>query len=486
MNTKAIKIRGLILVNVLVFGVIATIVTTAMINWAGSTLRETRYMADREQAFQIAESGIEYYRWHLAHFPTDYKDGTGTTTSNGPFIHEFRDKGGNLIGHFELTITPPINGSTIVKVLSRGTVINNSNIQRKIQVSMAIPSFAKYAVVTNDNMQFSAGTEVFGPIHSNNGIRFDGVAHNLITSSVDHFNDTTNPGGMVLGVYTTVSPEDPKYPATEIPERPDVFMAGRAFPVSNVDFDSITYDLSTLKTLANGDGVYLSSSGALGYHIVLKTDGTFDLYKVTSLEPAAKNCNNSQSDNGWGTWSIRTQVNPTTGVIDSPKVYTFPSNGIIFVQDNLWIDGQINNARLTFATGDFPYSASKSRNIIINKDLLYTNYDGRDSIGLVSQGNVSIGLKSEDNMRIDAAIISQNGRIGREYYSDKCGSEYIRDTLTLYGMIGTYDRYGFAYTDGTGYVHKNIIYDTNLFYAPPPNFPLTSSQYTTISWQEVP
>jgi hypothetical protein len=52
-------------------------------------------------------------------------------------------------------------------------------------------------------------------------------------------------------------------------------------------------------------------------------------------------------------------------------------------------------------------------------------------------------------------------------------------------MIASYARYGFAYTDGTGYNIRNINYDANLLYAPPPSFPLTSDQYEILSWQEV-
>jgi hypothetical protein len=86
------------------------------------------------------------------------------------------------------------------------------------------------------------------------------------------------------------------------------------------------------------------------------------------------------------------------------------------------------------------------------------------------------------------ALIAQNGRIGRYYYSTSCKSGgtnwYTRDTITLYGMLATYARYGFAYTDGTGYTNRLINYDANLLYGPPPSFPLTSDQYTTISWEE--
>jgi type II secretory pathway pseudopilin PulG len=475
--------KGLILVNVLVFGVIAIIVTTALVNWGGAMLRDTRQLSSKEQALQIAEAGIEYYRWHLAHASTDYKDGNATT-SNGPFIHDYSDKDGNKIGQFALTITPPPTGSTLVIIKSKGTVLDAPNVSRTIQVSMAIPSFAKFALVANDNMRMGEGTEVYGPVHSNDGIRFDGIAHNLVTSAKDKYNDTDNPGGMVFGVYTTVSPEDPNPPAS-VPNRPDVFMAGRQFPVATVDFAGITADLSTMKTQAQASGKYFAPSGSQGYHIVFKTNNTFDIYKVTSIYSADSQCKNGQNQDKWGTWSIQKEVNPTTGAINVPTNYPIPSNGLIFVEDNVWVDGKIDGSRVSIGAARFPQSPGQSKDIIINKDLLYTHYDGTDSIGLIAQGNVSTGLSSEDDLRIDAALISQNGRVGRNYYSNKCGAEYTRDTLTLYGMIGTRERYGFAYTDGTGYQTRNIIYDSNLLYSPPPSFPLTSNQYSILSWEEV-
>ena len=88
-------------------------------------------------------------------------------------------------------------------------------------------------------------------------------------------------------------------------------------------------------------------------------------------------------------------------------------------------------------------------------------------------------------MQIDGALIAQNGRVGRHYYSSSCGSNYVRSTLTLNGMIATNIRYGFSYTDNTGYQVRNLNYDANLLYSPPPSFPLTSDQYEILKWQEV-
>ena len=94
-------------------------------------------------------------------------------------------------------------------------------------------------------------------------------------------------------------------------------------------------------------------------------------------------------------------------------------------------------------------------------------------------------MVSDNNLRIDAAVIAQNGRVGRYFYNSNCSSYSVRSTLTLWGMIATNLRYGFAYTDGTGYQTRNINYDASLLYGPPPNFPLTSDQYVTLTWQEI-
>lgn len=466
----------MILVNALVFGSLVIVVTSALISWGGTLLKSSKQLTDREQAFHIAEAGIDYYRWRLAHFPTDYTDGTGSTT--GPYVHDFENKEGEVIGQFSLTITPPTVGSTVVTIRSEGTVLADPTIKRVIESRLAIPSFAKYAVVADDDMRFGAGTEVYGPVHSNGGIRFDGIAYNLVTSARTNYNDQDNSGGMRFGVYTTLSPEDPQ-PPSAVPSRPDVFVAGREFPVPEVDFAGITTDISTIKTLAQSGGRYFGSSGSQGYHIVLKTNDTFDLYRVNSLRSTSNNCSNqNQGQGGWSSWSINTQT--------FLQNYAIPANGLIFVEDHVWVDGQIDTARVTIASGRFPDSPGQRKNIIVNNDLLYTNYDGTDVIGLIAQGDINVGLWSEEDLRIDAALISQNGRVGRHYYNNNCGSSNsTKDLITLYGMIATADRYGFAYTDGTGYTDRDIVYDTNLLYSPPPSFPLTSDQYQTISWEEV-
>lgn len=400
----------------------------------------------------------------------------------GPFVHEFLNKDYDRIGEFELYITAPPVGSSLVNIQSTGRLDENPDVERTIRTQLAIPSFAKYAFVADADMRFGEGTEVFGPIHSNGGIRFDGVAHNLVTSARESYDDPDHSGSNEFGVHTHVFPTDPT-PSSAVPERPDVFEIGRQFPVPAVDFDGVTSDLADMKTDAQSNGRYFAGSGALGYRIDLKPDDTFDIYRVDTLYSPHWSCNNALGESGWSSWSVGSDTFLAN--------YDNPDNGIIFVEDHVWVEGQINTARLTIVAALFPDTPSTRRNIIINDDVEYTNYDGNDVLALIAQNNINVGLVSQDDLRIDAALIAQNGRVGRNYYRRSwwsysgCDPYDERDTITLYGMIGSKNRYGFAWTDGTGYEFRNINYDPNLLYSPPPSFPLTTDQHEIINWEEV-
>ena len=472
---------GQLSLQVLMIGTVAIFLIIGLLLWVNTYVNAVARDTDSAQAFTISEAGIEYYRWHLAHAPLDFKD--GNTTSTGPYIHPYYDKNGVRVGQFELVITAPATGTTIVTIESTGKVDYDPTISKIIKVKMGLPSFARYSVVANSDMRFGAGTNVYGQLHSNGGIHFDGVAHNTVTSAKTSYDDpdyTSEPNA--FGVYTRVSPQDP-FPPAAVPVRTDVFKAGRSFPVPAVDFNGLTQDLSTLRAAATStSGFYLAKSSGLGYEIVLKTNDKFDVYKVNSVSSVSSNCSNysGKSDAYWGSWSVASKT-----LIATSTNVSFPVNGVIFVEDNLWISGQINTARLNIAAGRFPVNASTYASITVNNDLLYTNYDGQDVIGLIAQRHINVGLNSETDLRIDAAMIAQNGRVGRYHYASYCGANYARSVITSYGMVGTNLRYGWAWTDGSGYVNRNIIYDANLLYGPPPQFPITASQYDIISWDEV-
>ncbi len=485
--------QGQLTIQVLLYGSIVILALTGFLIWTDSVITSVYLESDREQALSIAEAGVEYYRWHLAHAAQDFQDGTGHA---GPYVHNYYDRSGTLIGTYTLDITPPGAGSTIVTIKSSGKLTSNPDVTKVIQVRMGIPSFAKYAAVLNANVRFGQGTEVFGEIHSNGGVRFDGIAHNLVTSSLDQYDDPDHSGQKEFGVHTHVNPPPAtgvdntvrtlESPPNPVPDRPDVFLVGRQFPVPAVDFAGITSNLSQMKIDAQTNGFYRpTSTTGLGYEIVLKTNKTFDLYRVNSLVTPPNYCTNANGEDGWGTWSINAE-----SLLGN---YPMPTNNIIFIEDNVWVSGQINGSRVTIASARFPDNTSTRTSITVNNNLLYTKYDGTDVISLIAQKNINVGWASADTIRIDAALMAQNGRVGRYYYQgpttfptrSNCSPNQSKTAITLYGMLGSNQRYGFAFTDGTGYATRNLVYDSNLLYGPPPSFPLTTDAYKIISWDEI-
>lgn len=469
--------RGAILVMTLVFSFIFLMTAGGLLGFVNQQRKLSLSRQSQVTALVIAEAGANYYRWHLAHAQSDFADGTGQTGCNpcGPYVHAYTDPSGSQIGQFSLLITPPPVGSTIVKIKSTGSTVANPQLQRHVVVRYGRPSWAEFAVLANASLRFGTGTTVQGPLHANGGIRFDGKAYHVVSSARQTYDDLDADACTVnsWAVHTCVSPSDPT-PPTAPPQRLDVFTAGRQFPVPSVNFDAITVDMNQMQTAAQANGLHLNSSGRLGWHVQFLGNGTLRYRRVKT----SRNCSG-------GGYTV-----PIGDIVDYQGSWTtagMPANGIIFVNDTAWVDGTIASGRVTMVAAKDPL-ASGDATIWINNDLLYTAYDGSTAIGLIAQKDISVGLFSEDNLEIDGALVAKTGRVGRPYYPSWCNATYyLRSTITIYGTIATNRRYGFAWgCPGfcSGYVNRNLNFDRNLTYAPPPSFP-TSGEYEFISWSEI-
>jgi type II secretory pathway pseudopilin PulG len=471
------KRRGQLAVELLFLAAIVITLIGGFVSLAASFLNLSVRAQNEAQAFAIAEAGIEYYKWHLAYSPQDFMDGTG---GPGPYVHAYYNKNGVAIGKFSLSITPPVSGSTIVTITSTGTVNADGSIKKVIKVQLGVPSFAQYAWVMNSVSSFGSTAQVYGIIYSNNGIHFDGVAHNLVESALTTYNDPTNGNRNEWAVYTDGPPADPQ-PPTAYGAQANVFLAGRETGVPAIDFAGITSDLATIKAQAQASGTYFGSSGALGYDLVLSTT-TYTVYTVTALVSPQRRCTNAANETGWGTWSIQTEALYASG--------TIPQNGDMFFEDNLWVRGSVKGVRVTIASGRFPVNQSTYSDITVNNSITYSNFNGSDTIALIAQNNINIGLNSDNDLTIDAALIAQNGGIQRYYYSSSCGTDYLRNNLTTLGIMGTNQPSGLVWEDQygnpvSGYETRTYNYDANLLYSPPPSFPLTTNGYVLISWKEL-
>lgn len=450
--------RGSTLMLVLVFGAVAfTVIISGVATYGLYEHRAANKYHYRDQAFHIAEAGINYYRWHLAHNPTDFTDGTGEA---GPYVHEYTDKDGNLVGYYSLEIDAPPTGTTVVTIRSTGWTTADESRRRTIQVRVGFPGLADYVFLNNSSMNFSFTTEVHGQVHSNGGIRFDGTTDSWVTSAKETYkyqNQTHK------GVWGGGGPK-----------------SFWKYPVPWVDFDSISADLAVLEDLAMEDGgVLLSTSGKEGWHIVFATS-TYDLYTVDT-----RDCYN-----GEGSWKKKKGVSYWDGNVYCEDIGTetfvssnpLPANGVIFSYDNVWVEGVVDG-RLTVGVGQFP-AAEPYKHIYIAGNLRYAEQSSDDVIGLIAQGDILVPYEVPDTMYIDAAILSQYGSIYRPYYYDD-----LKDALTIFGSQISYLTGGWKYVNGWGNVISGFedtthLYDGNLKYYPPIGFPVEAT-YELISWEEL-
>jgi hypothetical protein len=448
----------MIIYELLIIFIFSTVML-GVISYSVYQLKAIRSSTNREQAFQIAEAGVNYYQWHLAHFPTDYKDGTGAA---GPYVHDYVDKDTNaVIGRFSLNITAPSTGSTVVTIQSTGYTLENPNQKRVITTRYGIPSLAQYAFLTNSDAWIGDSENISGQLHTNGGLRFDGSGNAPITSA-----KTT---------YTCQSWSGSPCPAVKAGIWGAANAATKAFwdyPVPNIDFSTITADLATIKGGAQASGIYLPPSNAQGYSLVFNSAGTVSVYKVTSLR---------STPTGWDVQNNAHNEDVDYSNRTLQYTVTIPANGLIYVEDRTWVEGTVKGRALV-AAAKLPYNAASAPSILIPNSISYAAKDGTNVLGLIAQKDILVTYYAPNILNIDAALIAQNGSAQRYYWPGD-----TKTSITIYGAVSSFGTWTWSWVDGSGnltsgYNITTTVYDSNLLYSPPPNFPLTTSGYQQISW----
>jgi hypothetical protein len=480
-----------------------------------------------QQAFNIAESGLNYYMWHLNHNATDYKDGGSTPTTPdpslgyGPYTHNYIDTNGVNEGTYTLWIKPASSGSTIVTVRSIGKAAG-TNITRTVQAQIGSPSFASYAVASDSALWFGNTESADGPVESNQGVRMDGPSNSTVSSA----NATYTPSGQIggdgnshPGVWCNLTVTTPVNCNTRS-------KSAWTYPVPQIDFNQVSSALCTMKkvafaadastsalasqstacsqTPATRTSAYipqLSTSFSLtkGYLIKLNNNDTYDLLKV-----------NSEND----------QLTPYTNALSTTPVATgiaVPSSGVVFVEDNVWVLSNPNfHGRITIASGRL--ATANNTDIVIAGPLVYSTKNGSDAIGLVAEDSVYVAPYAPPatgafNFEVDGALLAETGNVvfGENISSGNAsiyrnnpnactrGWTNSNQTFTFYGSVATRQTWTWTWINGhcgdnaydpvnnyyiSGIENNDTQYDYNLQYAPPPSYPLTSG-YNILSWREV-
>jgi len=476
LNSERLTSRGYFTLLVLVFASVFFTLLSALTGFVFVEKRAQIVQEQREQAFHIAEAGLEYYRWHLAHWPSDLKDGT---SGNGPYEHTVPDPEGGTLGTFSLVINGDLScGSlTSVTITSTGWTSANPAYKRTVYARYTRPSVADYSAIINSNVWAGGDRVISGPYHSNGGVRMDGTHNAEVTSGVATWLCTStfgcSPNQTKNGVFGSGGPSS---------------LWG--FPAPPVDFNGISVDLVKLKGYATSSGQYLGPSGNYGYKIVLNSDSSFDAYKVTGTTQIW----GYTVENGWQ--QERTII-ATTG---TGTHYAIPPGcPVVFVEDNVWLQGSVSG-KVTIASADVT-QANVDRTIVITADINYAHATG-DGLTAIGERDVLISLQSPNIMAVNGIFIAQKGHFGRNHYcqndcSSKSGDQglpssldsyVLRSALTTNGTIVSNGRFGTKWTSGgtfvSGYNQRYDSYDRELAKSPPPFTPQRSDDFTFVDWRE--
>ena len=511
--------QGIITPLILVIASIMIIFATGLITWSISEHKDASRKIRATQALQIAEAGVNYYKWHLEHDDKDYQDGNGWCCAVppcdvcGPYEHQYKDYNGEIVGQFSLKITPPEVGSTIAIIESAGYAYGNEDNEKTIISRVGKRSLAEYSWLSDALMSFSYTATVTGPVHSNGEINFRGTCEAEISSSDDVFASCEGKSPCPKDCPESLW-RDPPPPVPEVyfdNFRTDLWQMKKNAAVD----DAPENETGTCNGYTEGRGICFEESvneackvickedccddecgevcegeceeeceenckeecGLPGYHVVFKKNpAEVYIYKVVSLK-----------EEPWWMKYYNYKEGQSKPVVERIQVeelignYDMPDNGLIFLEDDVWVEGTVNG-RVTVGVSKLSNGEAQ---IMINDNIVYEDLRaGDDNLGLVCQGNIIIPRHAPDILTIEASLLSQQGR-GLIFRNYSPWEKKIR--VENYGGIVTYLRswvkYGWGGTIVSGYEDSIYTYNTKLAFNPPPSFP-TAENFEVLSWEE--
>lgn len=453
------KQKGASTILVLLVGLMASVVLGAVVLMAGTAFDNASRQMAFDQALMVAEAGAHYYRWHLAHSPSDYQDGTGQP---GPYVHDYKDPEGYVVGKYSLEIIPPEPGYTQVSIISTGWMLEYPSIKRTVRVRYGIPSLARYSFLNDANMWFGSGLTVHGRVMSNGGIRQDGINDSTVQSLQETY---------LCGIETGCGT-----PTT----KPGVWGNGGPaelweFPVPPVDFVGINLDLEKMQEAAEDSNSHYAPTTSPGYHVVFQSDGTARIYRVTSTN-YYRGYDNGVCSN------LYQRINGETFL----ATHNLETAKVLFFEDTVWVEGVVKG-NVTVVAARYPFD-SNNEDMWIRNNVTYLAKDDNNHLALIAQRNIYFAKDLPNTFEIDAALLAKSGKIIRHNYAVwGCGvySNAVRNRLIIYGSViskmKSYWNYGTS--PSSGFVTRDVAYDSSLYLEPPPYFP-AAGDYEVISWDE--
>jgi len=504
---KPKKTSGYLSITVLVFVSIFVVVFAGLANLSTSQSRVQRSKEQGLSSLEIAEAGFDYYKWHLAHFVDDMQDGTGHA---GPYLHDYVDPETSSVGKFSLEISGDMQCGKIARVdiTSTGWTNDNPNLKKTIYGSYARPSVAAYSYIINSSVFAGDDRVVYGPFHSNGGVRFDGTNYSSVSSGQSAWDCTSDYGcsprkATAPGVIGTGGSQSLwRWPVPQI----SFSILGKN--TANVFQENIASTTPSVCTAGQTKGCLFPRTAKEGYHVIMKSNGTFDLYRVNKAESimgcrATGSCGSCSGD--WQTEKSVITNNgsngvcpyaPTTGADPAQTLlgnYTPPTScRVLYFDDNVWLEGTVKNKVTIIAASS---TSSFNPNIYLRNNILYESNDGTDGLTAIAEDSIVIPIDSPENLDVQGIFVAQNGSFGRNFYkkdnfctnnsvANKYSSCIKQDTMKIFGSVVSRGRVGTKWGDVSGYDYREDNYDSSLTLNPPPFTPYTSDDYQFIQWNQ--
>lgn len=448
------------MVLILVFAGVFLTILTSFVTFIVTQSRVIEMRAQFEEAGQIAEAGLNYFKWYLAHYPT------ATTTS---VTNVYHDPEGGAIGEYTVSVASSTFCGEVasLQVASEGQTYDNPALRRTLSARYARPTVAEYSFIINSNVWVGDDVDIVGAYHSNGGIRMDGTNNSVVTSGQSSWTCDASfgctPTGTRDGVFTTTS-------------NPNTALF--AFPSAPVNFAGLTVDLSRIQNRAQtGGGLYFGPSGRQGYHVIFLPDGRVEVRRVNSKQ-------NEPNGYAWGRYMHI--LNGTTEI----GTYTIPAScPVLYFEDQVWLEGTVN-AKVTLAAADVD-TAGVNPSLILNSNIRYAS--ATSGLLAIAEQDVTIPLVVPDQMYLDGIYIAQNGAFGRNHYDTSMPNaweEYImRSELHINGTVVSNGRVGTKWVNESGqfisgFADRFNSYDRNLMTNPPAYTPVTSDVYEFGEWRD--
>ncbi len=482
-------VLGLVMLVLMVIGMMSTTLVAAIIVNQQHVRRDRAYTL----SLGVAEAGLNQYLWMVASGTTNEAQEyaiAGDADADPHFeVFDLTDPyDGSLQGRYAIQVTPPTAADSDVSVTVTGLSNQTVDVARTVQARIGRPAFSEYVLLVDESVYIGGPlTRVWhGKTHSNTGIRIETAD---IVDSVSSAQSTYSYSGTTkAGVWSQDVPSG------------DESRGFWHFPVPPIDFGTVTSDFTRLNGLStdSGSNPYVNleyvnpvSGQPHGWYIKLLPGSQYQVAQVT---------------NEYERWDYSATGNKKGGYLTYGTLYgpyAYPPNGVIYANDNVWVEGAGVEGRITIASSGQlnPSGKTAMTSIYIIGDLTYARKDGTVAVGLIAQNNIEIPMyapymKSGTlgtsvsspgtlNMEMDAAVIAQQGA---EYVHRESTSGPRRNMLTIYGAVSTLLTPSRMTNSGEsygGFAQGANSYDSYLLRNPPPFFPTVGS-FQILDWQELP